>query len=116
MIPVTLLLFHRCVLPYMKLAKATRAILHRLLALPIFDNFRDAIGFVSPAFRPSHVHLKMQVASSYSYHDAIPRRLRLLFDDEKGVVKALNETNCVGDDFRGLAVGSGVVERFVEAG
>nr|GEX12855.1 T-complex protein 11 [Tanacetum cinerariifolium] len=28
---------------------------------------------------------------------------RLLFDDGKGVAKALNETNYVGDDFRGLA-------------
>ncbi|GJX62930.1 mannose-1-phosphate guanyltransferase alpha-like protein [Tanacetum coccineum] len=29
---------------------------------------------------------------------------RLLFDDGKGVAKALNETSCVGDDFRGLAI------------
>ena len=29
---------------------------------------------------------------------------RLLYDDGKGVAEALNETVCVGDDCRGLAV------------
>lgn len=43
------------------------------------------------------------VGENYDFGFLLPRR-RLLLDDSRGVDEALNETVCVLDDCRGLAV------------